>query len=290
MVPVWINAARPKTLPAAAAPVFIACAHASHEGVFSFAPAGICLLFALLIQIGTNFANDYYDGVRGTDSGQRLGPTRAVAAGLIRPPVMFAATCLTLVMAFFVGLLLVAYGGWWLVAVGLLCVFLAFAYTGGPFPLAYLGLGDLFVLCFFGLVPVMLTYYVQAGAFSAATFWTGLGCGLLANNLLVVNNYRDAEGDARAGKRTLVVRLGRAFARKQYLVSTQLAVLLPLLLLFYGYDWTLLIVPLFLSFPGLVLSVRLARCSPAYCNQLLAHSAMLLVAYAVVLSLAMIVA
>ena len=282
---VWIHATRPKTLPAAAVPVCVASAQALHDGVFHFAPALVCLVFALLIQIGTNFANDYYDGVKGTDGLGRLGPVRAVASGLVSPRLMWRATLLVLGIAFCVGLLLTVWGGWWLVLVGIVCVVLALAYTGGPYPLAYLGLGDIFVILFFGIVPVMLTYYVQAGSFEGSTFWTGLACGLLATNLLVVNNYRDVEGDARSNKRTLVVRFGRGFARKQYLVSVLIALLVPVVLLFYGYSWMLLIPVLALALSGLALSIQFAKSSPAYCNQILAKTAAFLVAYGVLISL-----
>jgi len=222
----WIEAARPRTLPAAAAPVLLGSALAFAKGCFLPLPAGIALAFALLIQVGTNFANDYYDARKGADTPERLGPTRAVAAGLIAPGAMRAAALVTLALAFCVGLTLVYWGGWWLVAVGVLSVVCALAYTGGPFPLAYLGLGDVFVFLFFGLVAVMFTEYVQCGTFSLEGLLLGAGCGLLSNNLLVVNNYRDIETDRAVGKRTLPVRFGRVFARVQYLLSNRLALLL----------------------------------------------------------------
>lgn len=284
---VWLQAIRPKTLAAGAIPVCVAAAHALHEGVFAGLPVLLCLVFALLIQVGTNFANDYYDGVKGADDYDRLGPARAVASGLVTPAQMLRATVFTLLVAFVVGLGLIFYGGWWLLPLGLVCILLAIAYTGGPFPLAYLGLGDVFVVLFFGLVPVMITYYVQAGTFSGATFWTGLACGLLATNLLVVNNYRDAEGDARAHKRTLVVRWGRPFARKQYVINVLVALLVPIILLFYGYSWWLLLSVLLMAPSGLLLSVEFARSSPQYCNVMLAKTAVYLLAYGALLSLIM---
>jgi 1,4-dihydroxy-2-naphthoate octaprenyltransferase len=216
---VWLGAARPRTLPAAVAPVIVGSALAWRARAFDPAAAAICLAFALLVQIGANFANDYYDFVHGADTGKRVGPRRAVAAGLVAPAVMRRAMALTFGLAFAVGLALVAWGGWWLVALGVVSIASAVAYTGGPFPLGYHGLGDLFVFVFFGLVGVGATYYVQAGTVSLAALQAAVAVGLLIVNILVVNNYRDADTDRAAGKRTLVVRFGRRFARWQLAVS-----------------------------------------------------------------------
>ena len=220
---VWLEATRPKTLPAAVAPVLLGTALAYAHASVNLVAAIICLAFALLIQIGTNFANDYLDGIRGTDTDARLGPQRAVAAGLITPAVMRRATIAVLGAGFCVGLALIPYGGWWLLAVGVASVACAWLYTGGPYPLAYNGLGDVFVVLFFGLIAVGCTYYVQSLAVSADALLLGLGCGLLVNNILVVNNYRDLEEDVQANKRTLVVKFGRQFALCQYIVSALVA-------------------------------------------------------------------
>lgn len=193
------------------------------DGAFDWRAAGICLAFALLIQVGTNFANDYLDGIKGTDTEARLGPRRVVAAGLITPCTMRRATILVLGFGFCVGLGLIPYGGWWLLAVGVASVICAWCYTGGPYPLAYNGLGDVFVVLFFGFVAVGCTYFVQTGTISRELVLLGLGCGLLVNNILVVNNYRDLDEDRAARKRTLVVLLGRRFAQIQYYVSALLA-------------------------------------------------------------------
>lgn len=220
---VWIEAARPKTLPAAVTPVLLASATAFADGFFELIPAVLCLAFALVIQIGTNFANDYLDGVRGSDTEKRLGPTRAVAAGLIRPGTMCSAAILVLGTGFCLGLGLIPFGGPWLLAVGVAAVVFAWLYTGGPFPLAYLGLGDVFVVLFFGFVATGCTYFVQAGSIPFHVWVLGLGCGLLVNNLLVVNNYRDVEEDRASDKRTMVVRMGRSWALVQYLLSALFA-------------------------------------------------------------------
>lgn len=282
---IWLLAARPKTLPAAVVPVLLGTAVAVHEGGFRFVPALICLVFALLIQIGTNYANDYFDYRSGADTDKRIGPVRAVASGLVAPQAMWRATLIVLGAAFIVGLLLVFYGGWWLVAVGILSIVCAIAYTGGPYPLGYNGLGDLFVFIFFGLVAVMFTAYVQTGAFSWGAFWAGVGCGLLSVNLLAVNNARDIETDREAGKRTLAVRLGSSFVVFQYALSALIAFAVPDLLMRLGYGgWVLL--TLVLLPVAAVLSLLFARARrPHDFHLLLARTAQLLLAYGLLLSL-----
>ncbi|NBB78951.1 MAG: 1,4-dihydroxy-2-naphthoate octaprenyltransferase, partial [Verrucomicrobia bacterium] len=188
---IWLEATRPKTLPAAVAPVLLGSSLAWADSGFQLLPALICLFFALLIQIGTNFANDYLDGVRGTDTEARLGPQRAVAAGLVAPVVMRRAAMGVLGLAFCLGLGLIYFGGWWLLLIGVASVVCAWIYTGGPYPLAYNGLGDVFVVLFFGVIAVGCTDYVQVGVLRNEALLLGLACGLVVNNILVVNNYRD---------------------------------------------------------------------------------------------------
>lgn len=226
---IWISAARPRTLPAAVAPVLVGSALAWRDGVFSPLAAGLCLGFSVLVQIGTNFANDYYDFVNGADTAARVGPQRAVAAGLILPGAMKAAMWGVFAAAFACGLGLLAWSGPWLLVVGIASILSGIAYTGGPWPLGYHGLGDLFVFIFFGLVAVGATYFVQAGRLSDDAFIAAVPIGLLTANILVLNNYRDAETDAIAGKRTLVVRFGREFARWQHALSLVVALTAPLL-------------------------------------------------------------
>ncbi len=230
----WILAARPKTLPAALAPVLLGSALAHADGAFAALPAALALGFALLIQIGTNYANDYFDYVKGADSAERQGPPRAVASGMIRPRKMLAGTMVCFAIAFAEGLLLLPYGGWPLVAVGLASVLMGLAYTGGPSPLAYNGTADIFVLIFFGVVAVTMTYYVQAGSFTLDAFLLSLAPGALATNILVVNNYRDIDSDRAASKRTLIVRFGRGFGSAEYLLMLAVAQAVPLLLLYMG--------------------------------------------------------
>ncbi|MBM3872767.1 MAG: 1,4-dihydroxy-2-naphthoate polyprenyltransferase [Verrucomicrobia bacterium] len=242
----WLAATRPKTLPAAVAPVLVGTAFAWHEGRWVPAAALACLAFALLVQIATNFANDYYDFVKGADTADRVGPRRAVASGLIMPAVMRRAMIVTFVAAFLAGLALLPYGGWPLLVIGIASILSGIAYTGGPYPLGYHGLGDLFVFLFFGLVAVGATYFVQAGLPGWKVWVAGAAVGLLAANILVTNNLRDAETDARAGKRTTVVRFGRGFGRAQFAASHLFALVVPLLVFRAGASpWVLL--PLLLT-------------------------------------------
>jgi 1,4-dihydroxy-2-naphthoate octaprenyltransferase len=226
----WFLASRPKTLPAAVAPVAIGSACAAAEGGFALIPAAFALLFALLVQITCNLANDLGDFTRGADTPDRLGPARMAATGALTPGALRCAIALLSVLAFAVGLPLAFAHGWWLVPVGVLCIGACLAYTCGPFPLAYNGLGDLFVLVFFGFVAVLFTAFVQCGSFPFSAWAGGLACGLLAVNILLVNNARDMETDAAANKRTTVVRFGRGFARGLYSVNLLVALGVPVVL------------------------------------------------------------
>jgi 1,4-dihydroxy-2-naphthoate octaprenyltransferase len=280
----WLEAARPKTLPAAIIPVAVGTALAVAHRTENYASAAICLGFSLLVQIGTNFANDYFDFVQGADTAERVGPRRAVAAGLIAPRTMLAATGVVLGLAFLVGLLLVRTGGWGLLPVGIVSIACAIAYTGGPFPLGYNGLGDVFVFIFFGLVAVCATFYVQAGYVAPDAISCAAAVGLLAANILVANNYRDVETDARAGKKTLVVRFGRRFAFWQYGLSALVALLCPPALLLTGYRWPVLL-PLVLLPWGIRLTHRLGRSQePAEQIAILGATAKFLAAFGVLLS------
>jgi 1,4-dihydroxy-2-naphthoate octaprenyltransferase len=253
---------------------------AAHKGNADFGAAGLCLLFALLIQVGTNFANDYFDFVQGADTAARVGPRRAVAAGLVRPEVMKRAMMAVFALAFAAGLGLIAWGGPWLIVIGVASIMCGVAYTGGPFPLGYNGLGDVFVFLFFGLVAVGATCFVQTGELTKDAILAAVPIGLLAANILVVNNYRDVETDAAAGKKTLVVRLGRGAARAQFSGSLAVALAVPPLFLVRGFSaWVLL--PLLLT-PVAWRQVRRLKesKSPAELIALLGDSGKLLAAYA----------
>lgn len=213
----WFLAMRPKTLTGAFTPVLIGSALAVMDGAFQFLPVLICFLFAGLMQVAANLINDLFDFLKGTDREDRLGPERACAQGWISPGAMKRGIAVVVTLACLVGSTLIWYGGAVLIGVGALCVLFAFLYTTGPYPLSYKGWGDLLVLIFFGFVPVGGTYYVQALTWTPAVTVGSLVSGLLIDTLLVVNNYRDREADAKSGKRTVVVRFGEPFGRYLYL-------------------------------------------------------------------------
>lgn len=230
----WMLAARPKTLTGAAVPVMIglSLAFADVGGSFKILPAVLCLLFALVMQVDANFINDYFDFIRGNDDEARLGPRRACAQGWVSPRQMVCAIAVTTAIACAIGLPLIIYGGVEMLLIGALCVLFCFLYTTS---LSYLGLGDLLVLVFFGIVPVCIVYYLQAGTVTFEAFMASLACGFVIDTLLLVNNYRDIEGDERAGKRTLVVRLGARRGRMAYLLSGVTAVLLGVVFAVFGH-------------------------------------------------------
>lgn len=280
----WLLASRPKTLPAALVPVIVGSALAARDGAFRWEAAALCLGFALLVQIGTNFANDYFDFLRGADSPARVGPRRAVASGLILPAAMRAAAIAVFAAAFVVGLGLIPFGGWWLLPLGIVCIACGLAYTGGPYPLAYNGLGDVFVFIFFGLVAVGTTFFVQAGAPDLDVWLAGAAIGLLSANLLLANNYRDRDGDAAVGKRTLVVILGERAARIQYAASNLAALGIAAALWLRGDShWLLLPVATMPLARWNIASLRPTATAPELIR-LLGRTAALLLAYGVLLS------
>ena len=243
----WILAARPKTLTGAAVPVMIgiACAVAMYGlcGI-RVVPAVLCMLFALIMQVDANFINDYFDFMKGTDDEQRLGPKRACAQGWITASAMRSGLFVTTLLACIVGLPLVYYGGWEMIMVGLACVVFCFLYT---ISFSYIGLGDLLVLVFFGIVPVCMTYWLTAPPIALtsipfAVVLMSIACGLIIDTLLVVNNYRDIENDRRAGKLTLIVRIGERGGLVLYLmlglVGTILAIVGVVLLDWHDGQWT----------------------------------------------------
>lgn len=244
----WLLAARPKTLPAAAAPVLVGTAMAIAAGAFHALAAACALLSALLIQVGTNYANDYQDFLKGADTERRKGPLRVTQAGLASPSAVKRATIIAFALAFAAGLYLVYRGGWPILAIGLLSILFGAIYTGGKYSLAYLGIADLFVLVFFGPVAVVGTFYVQAVGTDMALLFlpqaivAGLGPGFLATAILLANNIRDVEEDAVAGKRTLVVRLGRAAGIWLYVGCFVMAAAVPAVLWAWtgAHAWTLL--------------------------------------------------
>jgi 1,4-dihydroxy-2-naphthoate polyprenyltransferase len=225
---VWLLAARPRTLPAAGAPVLVGIAFALRDGVFQWPAALACLLVSLLMQIGANFANDLFDHERGSDTPDRLGPTRVTSSGLITPLQMRIGTFLVFGLAAVIGIYLIWLRGWLVLALGLAIIFSALAYTGGPFPYGYYALGDVFVFLSFGLAAVCGTYYVQAGGLTSSVIWSAVPIGLLIINILVVNNTRDMITDAAANKHTLAVHFGRNVMVTEYLICLMGAYLVPL--------------------------------------------------------------
>lgn len=223
---VWPMAARPATLPASIAPVLVGTAAGVHDGSFSLLPFLSTLMAAVLIQIGANLANDLFDFEKGADTSERLGPPRVTQSGLASPGQVRLAMTLSFGAAAAIGLYLITVGGWRILVIGVFSIAAGIAYTGGPWPLGYHGLGDLFVFIFFGLVAVLGSAYLQTGVFSLTAFAAALPVGCPVTAILVVNNLRDLETDRRAGKRTLAVRLGAPLTRAQYV----LLLLLPYLL------------------------------------------------------------
>lgn len=281
----WLLATRPKTLTAAAAPVLAGTAAAHAAGGVAPLPALAALLGAFLLQIGSNFANDVYDYEKGSDRADRLGPVRAVQAGLIRPAAMKRGMLVVFALALLVGVYLVGVAGWPIVVIGLASIASAVAYTGGPYPLGYNGLGDVFVFGFFGLIAVGGTAFVQVGSVPLPAWLGGVVLGLLAVNLLVVNNVRDADTDVLSGKRTLIVRFGRRFGYAQYATALLVATVMPFVLLRLGFS-AVVLAPIVAVLPGLRIFRGLvhAESGPAY-NRLLGATAGVLFLYAVLWSL-----
>jgi 1,4-dihydroxy-2-naphthoate octaprenyltransferase len=214
----WVLASRPRTLPAAASPVIAATALAWAEGHFHWGAALAALAGALLLQIGANLANDYFDYQKGADTAERLGPLRVTQAGLLKPRHVLAGTMVVFGLASLVGIYLIALAGWPVLLIGLASILAALAYTGGPRPYGYSGWGEVAVFIFFGLAAVIGTYYVQARQVSAGAVALSIPIGLLIVNILVVNNLRDIPTDRASGKHTLAVRFGEAWTRREYLV------------------------------------------------------------------------
>ena len=252
----WLLAARPKTLPAAVTPVIVGTAVAIAAGAFHLPAAVAAFVVALLLQIAANFANDVFDFRRGADAAERLGPVRVTQSGLIPPERVLLATAVTLSLAMVIGAYLVSRGGWPILIAGIAAVLSALAYTGGPRPIGYHGLGEVFVFFFFGLVAVGGTFYVQAGSISDLSLAAAVPVGSLATAILVVNNLRDIDTDRVAGKRTVAVRLGRQGTVIEYALLLVVAYVTPLSLRAAG----LLSIWWWLPWLTLPLAMGLVRC------------------------------
>jgi len=299
----WLMAARPHTLPAAAAPVIVGTGLAVHEGLFAPLPALAALVGAFLIQIGANFANDYYDAVKGVDTDEREGFTRVTQTGLIPPEQVKLAMYGTFALSILLGTYLVYVGGLPILVLGLASVASGVAYAGGPYPLGSHGLGDLFVFVFFGVLAVMGTYYVQAAALLAAPFTIGIPPGTvtltafvvslpvaaISTGILVVNNVRDIETDAKSGKRSLAVIVGLRWSRVEYAALFAVAYLVPVWLWLGAGVSPVVLLPL-VTLPFVVSVVRTVwtETSGEALNPALARTAQLLAAYSVLFAVGLV--
>jgi 1,4-dihydroxy-2-naphthoate octaprenyltransferase len=279
-------ASRPKTLWAAISPVLIGTALAYGDGKVHWLSAAIAAFGAVMIQIGTNLSNDYFDYVHGADSGERLGPMRVTQAGLVKPETMKKAFVGVYTLAALATLYLIWRAGWPVVLIGALSIASGILYTAGPFPLAYYGLGDIFVLIFFGLVAVGGTYYVQALEINATVILAGLAPGLLSTAILTVNNLRDIHSDKAAGKRTLPVRFGETFGRMEYLICIIIPCLIPVFLVLIKREHLFSLASLLVFFLAIP-SIRIIfheKPGVAF-NRVLAKTGMLLFIYSIIFSI-----
>jgi 1,4-dihydroxy-2-naphthoate octaprenyltransferase len=281
----WVLAARPKTLSAASVPVLVGSACAFALGRWQPGPALAALGGALLLQIGANFANDVYDYEKGADTAERLGPTRAVQAGLISPAAMKRGMYVVFALALLLGLYLTFVAGPIILGIGIVSILSAVAYTGGPYPLGYNGLGDLFVFVFFGLVAVCGTSFVQLGHVPPLAVWCSLPVGALATAILVVNNLRDHEQDARVGKRTLAVRWGERAVIYEYGLLLALAYAVPLYLATSAHRGLFVLLPLVTLPLGRKLMRAVATERGSDLNARLAGTAKLLLLFGLLLTL-----
>lgn len=281
----WVLCARPATLTAALAPVLVGSACALDAGTFRAGPALGALVGALLLQIGANFANDVFDYEKGADTHERLGPVRAVQAGLLTPQAVRRGMFVVFGLALLVGVYLMFQAGAAILAVGLVSILCAIAYTGGPYPLGYHGLGDVFVFLFFGLVAVCGSAFVHARSIPAMAPLAAIPPGALATAILVVNNLRDRETDARVGKRTLAVRLGRKGALAEYFLLILAAYSVPLALFAAGSSGAWVLLPWLTAPIAFVLARKVATSHGRALNPLLVGTARLLFVFGALFAL-----
>ncbi len=281
----WVLAARPKTLPAAVAPVTVGIGLAIRDGAFRPIPALAALAVALLLQIGVNLANDYFDWHKGVDGAERMGPTRVTQSGLIAPERVRLGMIVTFGAAAIIGAYLAISGGWPVLAAGAAAILTALAYSGGPFPLASHGLGDVAVFIFFGLVAVGGTYYVQAGRLTWMTAICATPPGLLITAILVVNNLRDIVTDRTAGKTTLAVRLGETGSRAGYVALLGASYLIPPIMVLTGAIRVWGLLPL-LTLPLAAMVIReIITISGRAMNKTLAGTARLALVYSLLFAI-----
>ena len=281
----WILAARPRTLGAAVVPVLAGTALAFAARSLDPLTTILILACAVLIQIATNYFNDAIDHAKGADSAARIGPTRVTSAGLLGPRAVMRGGAVCLAMAVLLSVPLVLRGGWPIVVIGLFSLFFTYAYTGGPFPLAYVGLGEIFVVLFFGIIAVAGTFYLNTLAWSWESVLAGLQIGLHASVLLAVNNLRDIESDHAAGKRTLAARFGLTFARRENAALVMAPFVLGIAWLPLGYLWAFLLPLMTLPLAWWLARACLAAAPDRSVNRLLAQAAALHAAFGLLLAL-----
>lgn len=277
----WIEAVRLRTLPASVSGVVTAIALAVSHHSLDILPAMLCLAFAVLAQIASNFANEYYDFKAGLDKPGREGPRRGVTEGDISPKAMRNATFATLGVACVIGCSLIAYSGWWLIPVGIFIALGALAYSTGPYPLSHHGLGEVAVMIFFGIIPVNFTYYLASGQWSVDILYASLAVGFMVSNIIIVNNYRDADADAEVGKRTLAVMWGRKALLAIYLANGIAASALICISFTPGTAITV-IMAIYLAL-HILLTLRINRLKGSALNPMLGITAMLIFAVSIAL-------
>jgi 1,4-dihydroxy-2-naphthoate octaprenyltransferase len=252
----WLLASRPKTLPAALVPVMVGSALAVNQGKFYPLYSIVALICSILIQVGTNFTNDLYDYLKGADTSNRKGPLRVLTAGLVTVTEMKRAIFCVFLLTFLLGLYLVYNTNWIILLIGILSIVAGLSYTAGPYPLAYHGLGDLFVFLFFGIVGTMGTYYLHHLEFNLLSFLVALPVGSLITNILIVNNYRDLEEDRESGKKTLAVIIGRKFSRYEYVIFLVISFLVPFIL-YAKFNFKVTIILPTLTLPFAILLIKM---------------------------------
>ncbi len=282
----WFLAIRPKTLPAAIAPVLTGTAMALGDGIADLPTALFCLLAAVTLQVGTNLANDYYDHKKGVDTTQRIGPIRVTQAGLIASESVRAAFIAVFILAAFICVGLVVRAGWPIAVIGILAILSGIFYTAGPSPLGYRGWGDILVFIFFGPVAVAGTYYVQSLELNTAIIFAGFGPGLLSVAILTINNLRDMDSDRKSGKNTLAVRFGRSFALSEYLVCVLGAMFVPIFIYVFIEDHLAILGSTIVSLIAIptIKTVLIATDGPSL-NAALASTAQLLLIYSILFSI-----
>lgn len=274
----WVEAMRLRTLPVSVAGVFTAIAFNISDGTFMPLPAMLCLIFAVLCQIASNFANEYYDYCAGRDKVGREGPRRGVTEGDLSPRAMKIATFAVLAIAAAVGLALTCWGGVWLVFVGLFIGIFALAYSAGPWPLSTHCMGEVAVFLFFGLIPVNFTYYVQALSWSCPVIAASASIGLMGANVLIVNNYRDADDDAAVAKHTLANTFGRKTMPYLYIINALLAIIL-MAPMWFGISWPWLLVPAAYLIAVIFIAIKMSNLQGHALNPFLGITAMSMFVY-----------